>query len=455
MPTFEYQAQNGSGEPVSGVVFGVSLDHAARDLASQGLKVTNIGVAANPNDPLSGVSSARPVQAAQAPTAAPAETASPEGETPPPGATYAAPPTEERSYAETSVWGPLVGQVPLEKLYFFFKQLGTMLNSGVPFVQSLDTLAKQARDPKLEGIIREIRGHVEAGRPMTAGLQRYPEVFRPIIVSIIRAGEEGGFLAPSVSQVANYLEKEIALRNLYKRLTLWPKIELAASFVIIIAANLIIDSVKQSPDARKLSSPLTTLSTWFWLGPLLIALFLFFRVGLANPRIKYNWDTIGTNLPGIGNMLRELSAAKFGRAFGALYKGGVPLQKAMQMAADACGNEYLRARIYPAARRMEDGEGIAATFAATGAFSPIVLDMVATGERTGNLEQMVEKMSEFYEDEATVKATQVATWVGVIVFLFVALYIGYIVITFYTGMGQDLSKGMSDSGWITIGQNPL
>jgi len=218
---------------------------------------------------------------------------------------------------------------------------------------------------------------------------------------------------------------------------------------------MIIDQVKQSNDARHLSSPLTTLSTWFWLGPLLIALFLFFKVGLANPRIKYNWDSIGTNLPGIGTMLKELSAAKFGRAFGALYKGGVPLQKAMKMAADACGNEYLRAKIYPAARGMEDGEGIAATFAATGAFSPIVLDMVATGERTGNLEQMVEKMAEFYEDEATVRATQVATWVGVIVFLFVALYIGWIIISFYTGVGQDATKALQDSGWITIGEIPL
>jgi type II secretory pathway component PulF len=466
MPTFEYQAQNGAGEIVSGVVFGVSLDHAARDLASQGLKVTQIGIAVNPNDPLAGFAASRPGQASAAPVPATA-TSGVSAYRPPGGSeraavasdsttssrTQQAPPTEERTYAETSVWGPLVGQVPLDKLYFFFKQLGTMLNSGVPIVQSLNTLAGQARHSKLEGIIREIRGHVDAGRPMTAGLQRYPEVFTPIMVSLVRAGEEGGFLSMAVAQIANYLEKEIALRNLYKKLTLWPKIELFSSIAIIIVANAVIDQVK--PDARHLSSPLTTASTWIWLGPLIVGIFLFLKLGLANPRVKFNWDTFATNVPGIGTMLRELSAAKFGRAFGALYKGGVPLQKAMQMAADACGNEYLRSKIYPAARRMEDGEGIAATFAASGAFSPIVLDMVATGERTGNLEEMVEKMAEFYEDEATVKATQVATYVGLLLFLCVAIYIGYIVITFYTGMGQEMHQNMSDSGWITFGEKPL
>ncbi len=458
MPTFDYQAQTPSGEIVSGVVFGTSLDHAARDLAAQGMQVTRIGLSVNPNDPLSGVPAGRPLSGAQVaqPRIQPSAPAMPgqslgvenrSSENVPPQSSasrVAGPSTEERSYAETAVWGPLVGQVPLAKLFFFFKQLATLLKSGVPIVQSLDTLAGQARHPKLESIIRELKGHVEAGRPMTAGMQRYPEVFTPIMVSLTRAGEEGGFLDNSLSQIAVYLEKEIALRNLYKRLTIWPKIEVGVSVVVVIGANLIIDQIK--PDARHLSSPLTTASTWIWLGPLIVALFLFFKVGLANPRIKYNWDTIGANLPGIGKMLRELSTAKFGRAFGALYKGGVPLQKAMQMSADACGNEFLRAKIYPAARKLEDGAGIAATFTETGAFSPIVLDMVSTGERTGNMEEMLEKMADFYEDEATTKSTQVATWIGVILALCVCIYVGYIVVTFYTGIGQDTQHMINDAG---------
>ncbi len=445
MPTFEYQAQNKQGETVQGIVFGASLDNVALDLAAQGMQVMRIGLSTNINDPLAGIPTPR-VSAVASPSAVsvaePAATVY-EGTAAEPRKVSigGGPPTEQRSYADTSVWGPLVGQVPLAKVYFFFKQLGTLLHSGVPIVQSLDTLATQARHPKLETIIKEIKGHVEAGRPMSAGMQRYPEVFSPIMLSLTRAGEAGGFLDQSLTQVANYLEREIALRNLYRRLTIMPKIQVFASIVIIIAANMIIASVK--PDARQLSSPLTTITTWYWLGPLIVAIFLFFKIGLANPRIKYNWDLIGAHIPGLGKMLRELSAAKFGRAFGALYKGGVPLPRTMEMSADACGNEYLRSLIYPAAKRLEEGAGVAETFKSTGAFSPIVLDMVSTGERTGDLETMLTKMAEFYEDEATTKSTQVAVGVGVFVGLCVAIYIGYIVITFWQGYGADTAKAIN------------
>lgn len=437
MPTFDYQAQSQTGEMVRGIVFGTSLDNAARELASKGMQVHHIGLAVNHADPLS--VNVRPMApAASVPAVAPVNGApaySPAETIAEFGTTVVAPPTDERSYAQTSVWGPLVGQVPLTNLAFFFRQLGTMLRAGVPIVQALDTLSSQARHAKLSAVITEIKGHVEAGRSMSVGMQRYPEVFTPITLSLSRAGEEGGFLDSSMTQIANYLEREIELRNLYKRLTFMPKLQVVASMIVIVGANMIIDSIK--PEARHLSSPLTTKETWYWLTPIIVAIFLFLRLGLANPRIKYNWDLVVSNLPGFGKMVRELATARFGRAFGALYKGGVPLQRAMQMAADACGNEYLRSRIYPAARKMEGGTGIAETFRSTGAFSSIVLDMVSTGERTGNLEEMLERLSEFYEDEAKVKSTKVATLVGVLVGLGVAIYIGYIVITFWQGYGND------------------
>ena len=432
MPTFEYRAQNVAGEAVSGVVFGASLDHAARDLASKGLQVTHLGVTTNLNDPL-----AAPVAVAEPIGAGGRAVAAPRVERPATAGLAPAPSTEQRSYMATSVWGPLVGQVPLAKLYFFFKQLSTMLNSGVPIVQCLDTLSKQAGNAKLESIVKEIRDHAVAGRPMSAGMQRYPEVFSPLIVSVTRAGEEGGFTAPALMQISDYLEKEIALRNLYKKLTLWPKIELFASIVIIIVANMIIASIK--PDARGLNSPLTTPATWIVLGPLIVGAFFFFRVGLANPAVKYNWDTVMTNLPGLGTMLRELSAAKFGRAFSALHRAGVPLPKGMQMSADACGNEFLRSKIYPVAARLNEGETIGDTLGSTGAFSPIVIDMIRTGEESGNLDAMLDKMSEFYESEATAKSTQVATIVGVLVFLCVAAYLGYVIISMVSGFASDTS----------------
>jgi type II secretory pathway component PulF len=112
----------------------------------------------------------------------------------------------------------------------------------------------------------------------------------------------------------------------------------------------------------------------------------------------------------------------------------------MKLSADACGNEYIRSLMYPAVKNLESGEGITEIFRASGAFSPLVIDMVQTGEMTGSLDKMLEKVADFYEDEAATKSTQLAQITGVILGLLVAIYIGYIIITFYMGYSSGIMK---------------
>lgn len=434
MPTFEYQAQREDGSFETGVVVGASLDGAATELAAKGFRVTRIGLAQSIGDPLAGQAFApTPVatrvqehsRAAEAPRstnpydyAAPAEVAKVQNEV-----------LKQRSYVATSVVGPLVGRVPIQDIGFFFTQGAAMLQAGVPIVQSFTTLSRQSRSVKLRGIIAEMARAAEGGHPVSAAMQRYPEVFTPIMLSLVRAGEEGGFMDESFKIVASYIDDEIEIRNIYRRVTFWPKLELIISVIVIIGTNLIIDAIR--PGSTKLSSPLTTVSTWMWLGPLLIGIFLFLRVGLANPRIKYNWDMITSKIPYLGKTLRHFAMAKFGRAFAALYQGGVPVTRAIQLSADACGNEFLRAKMYPAHRLLESGAGIAETLRGTNAFSPIVLDMISTGETTGSLDHMLNKAGDFYVDEGKTRMTQLGYVVGAVVALCVGIYIAYIVITFY------------------------
>jgi type II secretory pathway component PulF len=201
--------------------------------------------------------------------------------------------------------------------------------------------------------------------------------------------------------------------------------------VLFTGANLLIRALGKESDL--LTSPLTEPIVWVFLGPLLIAAFLFFRVGLANPQIKYNWDRFLVHMPfGIGKTVHEFAMSKFGVAMAFLYQGGVPVHKAIQLSADACGNEYIRAQISPASRRLETGAGITDTLRNTAAFSPIVMDMVDTGERTGNMDQMLMRMSSFYEDEGETRAKQIAHIFSVILLVLVALYVLYVLITFYS-----------------------
>ena len=427
MPVFEYRAKDETGQDVKGTLHSASLAAAAEDLAKRGFEVEHVGRLEGLGDPIPSDFGARTTSRSESSQGYDASQSEVD------------PTTQQRSYMQTHVVGQLIGRVSLQHLLFFFRQLGTMLNAGVSIIQSLDTLANQTRDPKLGSIVRELSHHAREGRPLSVGMQRYPEVFTPLMLSLMRAGEEGGMLEGSVNLIAGYLEREIEIRNLLRRVTVYPKLVTGASIFIVLGTNWYISSIGKKGG---LSSPLTEVGTWMVLGPLLIAIFLFVRLGLPNPRVKYNYDQFMLAMPGFGTTIRQLCMAKFGRAFGALYAGGVSVPKATQLAADSCGNEYLRAQIHKGVRALEEGQSIAETFRRTGAFSPVVIDMTHTGETTGNLDQMLTKVAEYYEEEGKTRSIQFGYALGVLALVVVGIYVAYVVISFYSGY----FGGMMDAG---------
>lgn len=436
MPSFEYEATRADGGRVTSVAIGRSMDEVLQSLSQQGLQVVRIQDAYSAHDPLR-VAPAAPValeSAAESEEAFPEETRTVHEES---AAPRALPPLGKRNVLLTNLLGPLINRVPLRELSFFFRQFGTMVEAGVPMVTTLQTLSGQSRHFKLKKLLMEMSRVVDSGLPISAVMQRYPEDFSPLVISLIRAGEEGGFLGQSARTVSEYMDHEMEIRNLYKRETFMPKLYIFASILVIGGANLIISSLKLSGG---LSSPLNNIQTWYVLAPIIIGLFLFFRVGLSFYYLKLAWDAFILYIPYLGKTVHQFAMAKFGRAFSALYKGGVPITKAVLLSADASGNEWIRSRIYPAIKSIEGGAGISDTLAATHVFSPIVLNMMSTGESTGSLDQMLTKMSEFYEEEGKLRAKQTANVVGVLVMLGVGCYIGYIVITFYVGYFQAIFR---------------
>jgi len=145
-------------------------------------------------------------------------------------------------------------------------------------------------------------------------------------------------------------------------------------------------------------------------------------------------------VPGVGGTVHEMAMAKFTRVFAALYHGGVPMARSVTLAADASGNAHLAQKIYPAARALEQGGGITEAFVRTGAFTGPVLDMTRTGETTGKIDDMLDKVADYYESDSTTKANQLAIILGVICFLAIAAYVAYIVIKFYAGYAQNYSN---------------
>lgn len=414
MPIFEFDAKDETGQVKRGTHVAPTLEQAQSDILARGWTIAQLQLAGSmPVAP-------QPVRESMSPSAAQQH----EGGVP------EAPVSDlmyRRSYLATDVIGTTVYTVPLAALSFFFRQYAMMIHAGVSPTQSLSTLADQTQSGKLSNILRELSQHALEGRPISFGMQRYPDVFTPLQLSLVRVGERSGNVEETCKLASQYIDREIEVRNLIKRVTFMPKLTVAMSVIIIVATNLIIKSIAKG--GTTLWTPLAEASTWMVLGPAIIALYIFFKVGLANYQIRTGWHTLISNIPYIGGTIRQFAMAKFGTAFGTLYRSGVPIGESLHLAADACGNEYLRGKIVTAIPNLESGMGMKEALTRTGAFSPIVLDMVSTGEMTGSLEQMLEKVAEYYEGEADLRATKLGHVVGVVVLVITAIYVAIVYIT--------------------------
>lgn len=418
MPIFEYQAIDSQGKAVRGTLQSPDLNVATQRLAAKGLKLQQIGFAQSVGDPLANATPQKSIVTPIRPmTLAP------------------------RSALDSGFFGRIVGKVQLSDIAIFFRQLGAMLRAGVNPAECFDTLRTQTTSGKLATVLDEMKFNAEMGKPMSQIMERYPDVFTPLMIGLIRAGEKGGFLEKACADAAQYTEQEVELRNMLRRETFFPKLTLFGGLLVLGVANLIISSIGRG---GQIDAPLNRLSTWYWLGPLIIGLFLFFRVVVPMPKFRVKWDGFLLRIPWLGGAVHRFAMAKFGRVFGAGYRGGMLIHESLRMAADSCGNEYIRAQLYTASSRLENGDTISNSLAATGVLSPVVAKMLSTGEGTGQLDDMLNKMADFYEDEAKTSSRMMAMVFGFAVLLGVGIYIGYVVISFWSGYFGSLFRGLEE-----------
>lgn len=348
---------------------------------------------------------------------------------------YAEPePTTPVRTAHQGVWQPLFGGIPLKTLAMFFRQFATMLAAGVPIYQALETLGNQrGGSARLRRVLNEIRNSILAGERLADAFDKHPAMFSPIIRAMIRVGETSGALENILRQIANYLENELELRRLLSRVTFYPKLVLFFAILIpglIPALITMVGAQGGVPVGETLAG-----IAWTYIKILvaILGVWAVFRLAMQAQGFRYAWGLLTVSLPWIGFTVRQLALARFARALSALYGAGLPLSQAMRYAADATGNEYLRSRILPAGSKLEAGISITNTLASTGVFPPMVMDMVATGENTGELGFMMDKVAEYYEEEGKLRSHQAGYVFGVLVYLGVAIYVATILIQFYAG----------------------
>lgn len=382
MPTFTYEARDDRGNTVSGTIEAAEARGAAGALRERGLWPTHIEQA---------------------------------------GAAGAAKP--EKHVA------PFLLAVPLPALAMMYSQFATLMNAGVPIAQAMATLAQQTADPRLRDILHECAEAVHAGQPLSSVLERHPAAFTPIQIELIRAGETNGMLDEMARRIAAYIEKEIAMRRRLRRETLYPKIVLfVAGCVVLLLAFL-------RSGASGIFGYLRFGAIALGLG---FGLWWLLRYLNQYPALGAFWDRAKMLLPGVGGVARRYATARFARALGALYAGGVLLPRAVEAAARACGNRAIAGRILAEVGALNAGGGISEMLARAGMLSPLAVQMARTGEQTGNLDAMMDKVADHLESEADARAHQLAVFAGVGALLVAALVVLLIVLSFYVGGARDV-----------------
>ncbi len=329
--------------------------------------------------------------------------------------------------------------VSLKDLSLFYRQLHTLINSGMPLYGALETLSNTGQSPNkhLRRVVAAMAQDILAGGRLSQAMAPYPWLFDVMQIRMVEAGETGGLLVQIFERLADYLQREYELRLEIKRKTLYPKILLGA-FIFIPRIPVL---VLQGPIAY-------AWSVWSILQLLVIfviPLVLVARYFMSLEAGRVFWDQVKLVIPVIGPLLRKMTIARFARTLAALYSAGVPISTALETSGQACGSAVMERHARVMVPGLERGFKISEVLANSRFFPPMFLGMVSTGESSGNLDQMLTKAAEFYDEESRHATLQLVVILGVVLLLIMAIIIAVQVIgaytSFYRGIGAAAGGG--------------
>jgi MSHA biogenesis protein MshG len=303
-----------------------------------------------------------------------------------------------------------LGKPRTEELILFAKQMSTLFKAGIPIIRAMNSLAQTTDNDYLKEILEHSIKQLEAGQPLSTGLAKYPEVFPPVFLSVMKVGESTGRLDDAFEQLSFYLERDKLIKDKIKEATRYPTfvlIFLAAAFVVL---NIfVIPKFASVFSKMNLDLPVYTkillatsemfVNFWPWMLAGAAFLVLGMRHYVSSEGGRFRLDKFKFKIPYIGEILRKATLARFCRAFALTQKAGVPLVQALNLVSRAVGNVFVADRIASMRKGVERGDNLTNTASATGMFTPLVLQMIAVGEETGQVDDMLIKVAEFYEDE--------------------------------------------------------
>jgi len=334
------------------------------------------------------------------------------------------------------------GRVRKKSLAIFTRQLATMIDAGLPLVQSLDILAQQEENETFKEIIRGVKEDVEAGATFAAALKKYPRVFDNLYINLVVAGEEAGTLDVILNRLATHIEKIEGLKKKIRSALVYPAMIVAVAIVVSIVLLVFVIPVFERLFAGVGTSlPLPTqivinISRFAKSYMPLIILFLiilafvlrnYYRTEGGKTKI----DAFFLKLPIFGELVRKVSIARFARTLATLVTSGVPILESLNIVAGASGNKVVEQAILEGRASISEGQTISEPLARSGVFPVMVTQMISVGETTGSLELMLTKIADFYEEEVDVAVATLSSLLEPMLMIFLGVTIGGLVISMY------------------------
>lgn len=334
------------------------------------------------------------------------------------------------------------GNVKSQDLVVFTRQLATMMDAGLPLIQSITALEEQTESKEFKPILRELMGKVEGGDSFSSALSQYPRVFNSLYVSMVEAGELGGMLAEILDRVASYLEASSRLKKKVKSAMMYPVI--VCCIAVLISLFLIMKIIPIFADifkdfGAKLPAPTQALITlsiilkqYFLLVAGGVAAFIWIVVKLKRTRPGTElWDRFRIRMPLFGKLVHKIGMSRFARTFSALLRSGVPILETLRIVGQSSGNTQVEFAVQRAASSIEKGENLATALGQNPIFPPMLVRMLAAGEQTGKVDVMLEKIADFYDEEIEATLNGLTSLIEPLLIVFLGVVVGTIVICMF------------------------
>lgn len=345
-------------------------------------------------------------------------------------------------------FGPSVGGADL---VIFTRQLSTLISSGVPLVQGLSILSEQMSNKYFQNIVVDVKSGIESGQSIFEAMNRHPQAFSELYVSMVKAGEVGGVLDVILDRLAGYLEAAEELKHKVKGAMMYPAVVLGIA--LAVTAFLMVAIVPKFKDifasfGSELPAPTQMLlnlsdackNNWYMFIVVPVGLWKGLQMARKNPGMNYKLDKFSLSLPMFGNILRKVAIAKFSRTLATLIKSGVNIMDALETVGKTSGNKVVEEAIMASRKSIQEGQRFAEPLKKSDVFPPMVTQMISIGEESGNLDSMLNKIADFYDSEVDNAIKGLTSMIEPLVICFMGIVIGGMVVAMFLPMFEISQK---------------